>query len=142
MFEISDYDGTNNYPLLTIFGMQAGSAAGNVGIGTTNPTQKLSVNGTVLAKEVIVQSGWSDYVFAKGYKLAPLSEVERTIKTEHHLPGIPSAKEVAAHGVDLGDMQAKLLAEVEELTLHAITQEKEIEKLQSEVRRLQPVPRQ
>jgi hypothetical protein len=45
---------------------------GNIGIGTTNPTQKLSVNGTILAKEVIVQTSWSDYVFAKDYKLRPM----------------------------------------------------------------------
>jgi len=64
---------------------------GNVGIGTTNPTQKLSVNGTVRAKEVIVDTGWSDYVFAPDYALEPLSEVEARIKAEKHLPGMPSA---------------------------------------------------
>jgi hypothetical protein len=99
---------------------------GNVGIGTRNPTQKLSVNGTVRAKEVIVDSGWSDYVFAPDYKLPPLSEVEQHIKSEQHLPGIPSAKDVAEHGVGIGEMQAKLLAKLEELTLHQIAQEKEI----------------
>ncbi len=56
--------------------------AGNIGIGTTNPTQKLSVNGTIQAKEVIVQTGWSDYVFAKGYRLAPLAEIERHIEID------------------------------------------------------------
>ena len=45
--------------------------AGNVGIGTTDPTFPLCVNGTVLAKEVIVMTGWSDYVFNSGYRLAP-----------------------------------------------------------------------
>jgi len=100
---------------------------GNVGIGTTDPTYPLSVNGTVEAKEVIVQTGWSDYVFDKGYYLAPLSEVERTIKEQQHLPGMPSAKEVAAHGVSVGDMQAKLLAKIEELTLHQIAQEKRMD---------------
>jgi hypothetical protein len=97
---------------------------GNVGIGTTNPTQKLSVNGTIRAKEVIVDSGWSDYVFADDYRLAPLSEIETHIKAERHLPGIPSASEVTEHGISVGEMQAKLLAKIEELTLHAIAQEK------------------
>jgi len=109
------------------------NSAGNVGIGTTNPTYPLSVNGTVEAKEVIVQTGWSDYVFDRSYRLAPLSEVESYIKTEHHLPGVPSEKQVAAKGVSLGDMQSKLLAQIEQLTLHVIDQEKEIQELRMQI---------
>jgi len=97
---------------------------GNVGIGTTNPTYKLSVNGTIQAKEVLVQTGWSDYVFAKDYKMMPLSEVEAHISQEGHLPGIPSAKEVAVNGVDVGNVEALLLAKIEEITLRQIDQEK------------------
>jgi hypothetical protein len=97
---------------------------GYVGIGTTNPTQKLSVNGSIRAHEVIVDTGWSDYVFAADYALAPLSEIEAHIKAHHTLPGVPSASEVADHGISVGDMQAKLLAKIEELTLHQIAQEK------------------
>jgi len=110
--------------------------AGNVGIGTTNPTQKLSVAGTIRAYAVVVDTGWSDYVFDKDYRLAPLSEVEAHIKAERHLPGIPSAAEVAEHGVSVGDMQSKLLAKVEELTLHLIAQEKEIAALRQQVTEL------
>lgn len=107
------------YPRMRIAGN------GNVGIGETNPQHKLAVNGTIKAREVIVETtGWSDYVFADDYRLAPLSEVESHIKTNRHLPGIPSATQVAEQGVSLGDMQAKLLAKVEELTLHVIAQEK------------------
>jgi hypothetical protein len=98
--------------------------AGNVGIGTSNPTQKLSVNGTVRAKEVIVDTGWSDFVFDESYQRSALSEVEQQIKAEKHLPGIPSANEVAEHGISVGEMQAKLLAKIEELTLHVIAQQK------------------
>jgi hypothetical protein len=37
---------------------------GRVGVGTTSPGKKLSVNGPARAKEVIVeQSGWPDFVF-------------------------------------------------------------------------------
>jgi hypothetical protein len=99
---------------------------GNVGIGTTSPTEKLSVNGKIRAKEVIVDTGWSDYVFAKGYHLASLSEVEQHIQMQGHLPGVPSAHEVAEKGVSIGDMQSVLLAKIEELTLHVISQEKQL----------------
>jgi hypothetical protein len=106
------------------------NSLGYVGIGTTNPMQALSVNGTIEAKEVIVQSGWSDYVFDKAYRLKPLSEVEAVIKAEHHLPGIPTASQVATKGVGLGEMEAKLLAKIEELTLRQIDEEKRIHALE------------
>ena len=110
---------------------------GNVGIGTTSPTYPLTVNGTVRAKEVIVDTGWSDYVFDPGYRLQPLSEVEGQIKGEGHLPGIPSAKEVNAAGISVGDMQARLLAKVEELTLHLIQQEKRMQLQDARIQRLE-----
>ena len=100
--------------------------SGNVGIGTVSPTAKLAVNGTIRAKEVIVDTGWADYVFAEDYRLAPLAEVEEHIREKKHLPGIPSAAEVAEHGVSMGDMQARLLSKVEELTLHLIAQQKQL----------------
>jgi len=105
---------------------------GNVGIGTSSPTHKLAVKGTIRAQEIIVDTGWADYVFEDSYRLAPLSEVEQHIKEKKHLPGIPSAKEVEEHGVSMGDMQAKLLAKVEELTLHLIAQEKNVSALRAQ----------
>jgi hypothetical protein len=39
---------------------------------------------------------------------------------------VPSAQEVAEKGVSVGDMQAVLLAKIEELTLHVIAQEKRL----------------
>jgi predicted DNA-binding protein YlxM (UPF0122 family) len=99
---------------------------GNVGIGTTAPQYKLAVNGTIGAQDVIVTStGWSDFVFRPGYHLRPLSEVSQYIKTNGHLPDIPTEAEVKEKGVSVGDMQAKLLAKVEELTLHMIQQDQE-----------------
>jgi hypothetical protein len=102
-------------------------SGGNVGIGTTNPTERLSVKGRIRAQEVVVDNNnWSDYVLADDYKLQSLASVEAQIKTNKHLPGVPSAQEVAEKGVSLGDMQAVLLAKIEELTLHQIQQEKRL----------------
>lgn len=108
------------------------TSSGNVGIGTTTPSEKLSVNGKVRAKEVKVEtSGWPDYVFHENYSLKPLSEIEKYIQTNNHLPEIPSAKEVEREGINLGEMNAKLLQKIEELTLHLIKQNKDIEILKT-----------
>ncbi len=105
-------------------------ANGNIGIGEIAPTNKLAVNGTIKCKETIVTlDGWSDFVFEKDYKLMPLEQVDKYIQQNGHLPGIPSAKDVTANGVKMGEMQAKLLQKIEELTLHMIELEKENQRL-------------
>lgn len=119
--KIGEGEGTNTKLLLNPDG-------GNVGIGTESPSEKLSVNGNISTKKVIVtQLGWSDYVFNDDYKLKPLSDVANFIKENKHLPDIPSAKEVEKRGVDLGENQALLLKKIEELTLYVIDLRKEIE---------------
>jgi hypothetical protein len=112
------------------------SGTGNIGIGTTNPQYPLSVNGIIQAKEVLVNSGWSDYVFAPDYHLRDLYEISAYIQQNHHLPEIPSASEVQEKGVSLGDMQAKLLAKVEELTLHMIQEHERNDRLEERNRSL------
>ncbi|WP_320052052.1 hypothetical protein [uncultured Acetobacteroides sp.] len=106
---------------------------GNIGIGTSTPQNLLDVNGTIRAKEVKVESGWADFVFKPDYQLKPLSEVEQFITTNGHLPEVPTAKEVEQNGVNLGEMNAKLLQKVEELTLYLIEQKKEIELLKQKL---------
>ena len=49
-----------------------------------------------------------------------MDEVAAYITEHHHLPGIPSETEVRERGISLGEMQSKLLAKIEELTLHMI----------------------
>jgi hypothetical protein len=103
-------------------------ANGDVGIGTTTPKEKLSVNGKIRAHEIKVETAnWPDYVFSPSYKLPDLSETEQFIKENQHLPEIPSAAEVEKDGVSLGEMNAKLLKKIEELTLHLIQKEKELD---------------
>jgi len=108
---------------------------GNVGIGTTNPgSYKLAVEGTIGARKIKVTQAnpWADYVFDSSYQLQPLSQVEQFIKTNKHLPDVPSAKEVAKDGIDVGDNQALLLKKIEELTLYMIEMKKEINELRQE----------
>jgi hypothetical protein len=106
------------------------AATGNVGIGTDNPTYKLSVNGNIRSKEVVVETGWADYVFQKNYKLPSLRDVEKYIEVNKHLPNIPSAAEIEANGLHLGDTQKKMMEKIEELTLYLIEANKRIEKLE------------
>ncbi|CAM1343829.1 hypothetical protein [Tenacibaculum amylolyticum] len=102
-------------------------AHGSVGIGTTTPgSWKLAVNGKIRAKEIKVETGWSDFVFYDDYKLPTLTEVENHIKDKGHLKDIPSAEEVEKNGIFLGEMDSKLLQKIEELTLYTIAQEKSL----------------
>ncbi|MFQ6603193.1 hypothetical protein [Flavobacterium sp. C3NV] len=110
---------------------------GNVGIGTIYPTNKLDVNGTIHSKEVKVDmNGWSDFVFKKEYNLPTLEQVEKHIAEKGHLQNIPSEEEVLQNGINLGEMNAKLLQKIEELTLYLLKQDKSIEDLKIEVNNL------
>lgn len=105
------------------------SFSGNVGIGTDNPTFKLSVLGTIRSTEVVVETGWADYVFDKEYQLPLLCDLEKFIKEYKHLPGIPTAAEIEKNGLQLGDTQKKMMEKIEELTLYVIALKKEIDAL-------------
>ncbi len=128
---------------------------GNVGIGTTTPDFKLDVCGTIRAKEIKVEEftcsngsfdgtlatnnitvkangQTADFVFADDYNLKSLSEVENFIKTNKHLPDIPSAEKMEEQGVNLAEMNKLLLQKVEELTLYQIEKDKEVQELKEE----------
>jgi len=136
-----------------IFGLAIDSN-GRLGIGTQVPTAplhvtgnvvfgssaiipatgyKVSIDGKVICEELRVQLNtvWPDYVFAKNYRLRPLSELENFILQNNHLPNVPSAKEVERSGFDVGDMNKRLLEKVEELTLYIIQLKKEIDAMKA-----------
>lgn len=89
---------------------------------------KLSVDGRIVANELVCVGieNWADFVFADNYKLLTLDEVEQHIQQHRHLPDIPSASDVQQKGVNIVEMQTKLLQKVEELTLYVIDQNKQI----------------
>ena len=143
--EFTDADGTahrgfvgmadNNY--IGFYGYGSGTFGlvmnvdnGNIGIGTFNNDYKLSVLGTIRSSEVIVESGWADYVFSKDYSLPSLDELAAFISVNKHLPGIPSALEVKNNGLHLAEIQTKMMAKIEELTLYIIDQQRKINQLE------------
>ena len=110
-------------------------ANGNVGIGTLNPgTNKLAVEGTIGARKVVVSlsNPFPDYVFQPGYRIPSLKSVEEYIGANKHLPDMPTADSVAKNGLDLGNMQTKLLEKIEQLTLYTIDLQKQVETLRAE----------
>jgi hypothetical protein len=114
------------------------SNGGRVRIGgSATPTEKLVVDGKILAEEVKVQTvPASDYVFEPDYDLKPLEEVDQFIQQNKHLPDIPSAEEFKENGVGLGEMDDMLLRKVEELTLYVIELKKENLEMKTEIRNL------
>jgi hypothetical protein len=110
------------------------TATGNVGIGTASPDQKLTVNGTIHSKSVVVDVNiFPDYVFNKGYTLPLITDIKTYIDKNHHLPEMPSAAEVAKDGLNLGEMNKLLVKKVEELTLYLIEQQKTNQSLQHQI---------
>jgi hypothetical protein len=111
--------------------------ADNVTSSTITPGYRLAVDGKGLFEEIHLQNSayWPDYVFANDYKLRSLKDTEAFIKQNKHLPEVPSAKEVKEKGYDMGEMTKILLKKVEELTLHTIAQQKEIEALKAQTKK-------
>ncbi len=116
---------------LTVF------ANGNVGIGTASDAFKLSVNGTIRAKEVRVETGWADYVFNDGFRLRPLAEVEQFICDNKHLPDVTPASEIQKEGLQVGKQMTEIMQKVEELSLYVIQLNKENAALRARVETLE-----
>ena len=111
-------------------------STGQLLLGNQNPTgyifkgnRTLNVIGGIISDSVRValSSTWADYVFADNYKLRPLNELDAYIKAYKHLPNIPGADEVKKNGIDVSDMNAKLLEKIEELHLYVLQLQKQSE---------------
>jgi len=115
-----------------------------VGIGTQNlecttcTGYKLFVKDGIKTEKVKVEiaasNGWADYVFEQDYPLMPLNELDQFIKTNGHLPEVPTTEEAIANGIELKEMNILLLKKIEELTLYTIEQQKRIEALEKKVK--------
>lgn len=135
---------TGMYPISNGIGFRVNNSEqvridqnGNMGIGISNPSEKITVNGNVRAKKVIVsQSGWPDYVFSPEYELKSIPDLAAFIQKNQHLPGVPSAKEVEEKGISVGDNQALLLRKIEELTLYVIQLDSVNRKFGEEIQQL------
>jgi hypothetical protein len=115
-------------------------SSGNIAIGENFATgYKLSVDGKVICEEVRVtmQNEWPDYVFNDNYNLLSIDEFEKSLKKNRHLPGIPSAQEVADKGgYHVGDLQKKMLEKIEELSLYILELNNRVKTLEEENRKL------
>ena len=105
---------------------------GNIGIGTSDVKEKLTVKGKILAQEIIVDLAvpGPDYVFADDYDLQSIDDLEKFVKENHHLPEIPPARKIEKEGVKVSELNMMLLKRLEELTLYMIDQEKRLKKLE------------
>jgi hypothetical protein len=124
--------------------------SGKVGIGTSTLTAKLHVNGDVMIGsglpangymlsvkgkimseelKVQLQSNWPDYVFGDDYRLMSLDDLRKFVSERHHLPNIPAATELEKNGVEVGEMQRRMMEKIEELTLYVLQLEDQIKEL-------------
>lgn len=105
--------------------------SGDVGIGIKRPDYKLDVCGTIRAKEVKVESGWCDYVFADEFQLPTLAEEAQHIKEKGHLLSFESAEDMDGE-IQLGDVTKRQQETIEKLMLYVIELDKEIKALKAQ----------
>lgn len=107
------------------------------GVNSNIDGYKLYVEEGILTEKLKVavknSEDWFDHVFNHDYPLIPITELEKYIKANNHLPDVPTTKEVMANGLDLGKMNGILLKKVEELTLYLIEIKKDLEQTKKDL---------
>ena len=108
------------------------TSRGSLVIGATDPKgYKLAVAGKMIAEEVVVklEKRWPDYVFARGYVPTSLEDVKTAIQQDGHLPGMPNEEEIQEKGLSVGEMTMLQQEKIEEIYLHLIRMNDELEAL-------------
>ena len=122
---------------------------GMIGIGTSDPDQKLTVKGIIHTQEVLVDLKGAvapDFVFEsyyqgystlkRDYQMLDLKSLDTFLKQNHHLPEIPSAQKLKEDGLELKKMNLLLLQKIEELTLYTLEQQQQLDALQRQIKLL------
>ena len=102
-------------------------------VGSTAPQQVMEITHDGKVRVNGIALNVPDYVFADDYALMPLEELQSFIDQHGHLPGIASADEVQAEGLDLAGSQMSQLQKIEELTLYTLQQEAELRAMREEL---------
>lgn len=132
-FRVRDIGAGNSIPFII-------KGNGLVGIGTTNPTSLLTVAGKIASREVeVTVNAGADFVFESDYNLPSLESVDKFIKQNKHLPEIASAEEMKQNGINLSEMNIRLLQKIEEMTLYMIEQNKQIIDLKNRLDKVEEV---
>ncbi len=143
--------GTRNKTAGLVIGAHADNTAlridakGNVGIGTNllkntynnvSDYFRLAVKGSIRAQEIVVETGWADFVFEDDYNLKEIEDVAKFIIKNNHLPDVPSANYIKKNGVKVGEMQKIQMQKIEELTLYTIQQQSQLQTQNSLINKL------
>ncbi len=115
--------------------LQNGGGALQIGSAVTPSGYAVSVNGRVICEELKIKasSNWPDYVFSDNYTLTPLPDLRTFINKYKHLPNVPSASEIEKDGIEVGNMEKRLMEKIEELTLYILQQEEKIKSIETEL---------
>lgn len=125
--------GAGNFDLFLSHTNKVGMGTNNFSCSDCNEYRLFVKNGIRTEKikvDVASNNGWADYVFNDSYKLTSLTELEKFIKTNRHLPEVPSESEAIDNGIELKEMNILLLKKIEELTLHIIELDKRISEME------------
>lgn len=101
---------------------------GNIGIGVTNPQNKLEVCGQIHAKEVVIETtSWCDFKLKPTYKRMTWQEKLLHIHTFGYLPEMDSGAEIETNGLKIAKNLRGIIWNIEDNTMDIIDLQKENE---------------